>query len=132
MIKENKMSKFSVQKLNTKKKIKCLTNRKISELSGIPLVTIDKLFSGANTNPTVQILQKIATVLQCTMDDLMDYEGSPMQEYYQNQEISKLALEIHNNDKLRILMTETRNLNETALNTMIELAKLMKNPNNTK
>lgn len=126
------MSKFSVQKLNTKKKIKCLTNRKISELSGIPLVTIDKLFSGANTNPTVQILQKIATVLQCTMDDLMDYEGSPMQEYYQNQEISKLALEIHNNDKLRILMTETRNLNETALNTMIELAKLMKNPNNTK
>lgn len=132
MIKEKKMSKFSVQKLNTKKKIKCLTNRKISELSGIPLVTIDKLFSGANTNPTVQILQKIATVLQCTMDDLMDYEGSPMQEYYQNQEISKLALEIHNNDKLRILMTETRNLNETALNTMIELAKLMKNPNNTK
>lgn len=132
MIKENKMSKFSVQKLNTKKKIKCLTNRKISELSGIPLVTIDKLFSGANTNPTVQILQKIATVLQCTMDDLMDYEGSPMQEYYQNQEISKLALEIHNNDKLRILMTETRNLNETTLNTMIELAKLMKNPNNTK
>ena len=126
------MSKFSVQKLNTKKKIKCLTNRKISELSGIPLVTIDKLFSGANTNPTVQILQKIATVLQCTMDDLMDYEGSPMQEYYQNQEISKLALEIHNNDKLRILMTETRNLNDTALNTMIELAKLMKNPNNTK
>ncbi len=126
------MSKFSVQKLNTKKKIKCLTNRKISELSGIPLVTIDKLFSGANTNPTVQILQKIATVLQCTMDDLMDYEGSPMQEYYQNQEISKLALEIHNNDKLRILMTETRNLNETALNTMIELAKLMKKPNNTK
>ncbi len=126
------MSKFSVQKINTKKKEKCLTNRKIAELSGIPLVTIDKLFSGANTNPTVQILQKIATVLQCTMDDLMDYEGSPMQEYYQNQEISKLAKEIHDNENLRLLLSETRNLNETALNTIIELAKLMKNPNNTK
>lgn len=126
------MSKFSVQKINTKKKEKCLTNRKISELSGIPLVTIDKLFSGANTNPTVQILQKIATVLQCTMDDLMDYEGSPMQEYYQNQEISKLAKEIHDNENLRLLLSETKDLNETALNAIIELAKLLKNPNVTK
>lgn len=126
------MSKFSVQKINTKKKEKCLTNRKISELSGIPLVTIDKLFSGANTNPTVQILQKIATVLQCTMDDLMDYEGSPMQEYYQNQEISKLAKEIHDNENLRLLLSETKDLNKTALNAIIELAKLLKNPNVTK
>ncbi len=115
------MPKFSAQKLNIKKKEKCLTNRKISEKSGIPLVTVDKLFSGANTNPTVQILQKIATVLECTLDDLMDYEGSPMQEYYQNKEVLKLAKDLNDNKKLRTLMTLTKDLNEPALNALIEI-----------
>lgn len=124
------MSKFSIQKLNIRKKEKCLTNRKISEISGIPLVTVDKLFSGANTNPTVQILQKIATVLECTMDDLMDYEGSPMEDYYHNKEISKLAQEIHDDDKLRILMSATRDLDEPAINAIIEIAKHMKGTRN--
>lgn len=119
------MSKFSVQKLNTRKKEKCLTNRKISEISGIPLVTVDKLFSGANTNPTVQILQKIATALECTMDDLMDYEGSPMQDYYHNQEVSKLAQKIHDNDKLRELMIEVESLENPAIDAVLTIVKYM-------
>mgnify|MGYP004462346285 CR=1 FL=1 len=123
------MSNFSVEKLKNKKKEKCLTNRKISEQSGIPLVTIDKLFSGANTNPTVNILQKITTVLECTMDDLMDYEGSPMQDYYQHQEIFKLAQEIYDNKKLNTLISITKNLDDTAINAIIEISKLIKNKN---
>lgn len=123
------MSNFSIEKLKNKKKEKCLTNRKISEQSGIPLVTIDKLFSGANTNPTVNILQKITTVLECTMDDLMDYEGSPMQDYYQYQEISKLAQELNDNEKLHSLMSITKDLDDEAINAIIEIAKLVKKSN---
>lgn len=124
------MSKFSVEKLKNKKKEKCLTNRKISDLSGIPLVTIDKLFSGANANPTIQILQKITAVLECTMDDLIDYEGSPMQEYYELQEISKLAKELHCNDKLKSLMFITKDLDEPAIDAIIEIANQIKRTKN--
>lgn len=124
------MSKFSIEKLKNKKKEKCLTNRKISELSGIPLVTIDKLFSGSNANPTIQILQKITAVLECTMDDLIDYEGSPMQEYYDLQEISKLAKELHYNDKLKSLMFATKDLDEPAIDAIIEIANQIKRTKN--
>ena len=120
------MSKFSVEKLKNKKKEKCLTNRKISDLSGIPLVTIDKLFSGANVNPTIQILQKITAALECTMDDLIDYEGSPMQEYYDLQEISKLAKELHDNAKLRNLMFSAKDLDDSAMDAVTEIIRQIK------
>ena len=126
MIIGEQMSKFSVEKLKNKKKEKCLTNRKISELSGIPLVTIDKLFSGANANPTIQILQKITAVLECTMDDLIDYEGSPMQEYYDIQEISKLAKELHDNAKLRNLMFSAKDLDDSAMDAVTEIIRQIK------
>lgn len=123
------MSEFSIEKLKNKKKEKCLTNRKISEKTGIPLVTVDKLFSGVNKNPTVKILQKITTILECTMDDLIDYSDSPLENYYNQKEINKLAQEIQDNDKLRILISATRDLDESSINLIVDIANKIKNSN---
>ena len=125
-----KMSKLSVQKLNEFKKAKCLTNRKISEMTGIPIATIDRLFAGSNTNPTVNILQKIALVFECTVDDFIEYDkNSPLAEYYNNKETAKMVQEIHDNPEYRILFDATKDLTPEQVQAVISVANSIKGAN---
>lgn len=125
------MTELSVEKLNKFKKEKCFTNKKIAELTGISLVTVDNIFSGKNKNPTVAYLQKIARTLECSMDDLIDYdENSPLADYYENKETAKLAQEIHDNPEYRILLDATRDLTPEQLQAVINVANAIKGTNN--
>lgn len=58
--------------INSLKKEKGLTNAQIAKMSGVTLSTLDKITSGANTNPKLDTLQAICGVLGCTLDDFMD------------------------------------------------------------
>lgn len=58
--------------INKLKKEKGLTNAQISALSGVTLSTLDKITSGANTNPKLDTLQAICRVLGCSLDDFSD------------------------------------------------------------
>lgn len=121
------MTELSTKKLNDFKKAKCLTNRKISELTGISLVTIDNIFSGKNKNPTMNFLQKISRVLECTMDDLIEYDKeSPLADYYENKETAKIAQEIHDNPEFKLLMDATRDLKPEDLKAVIDIANRIK------
>ena len=117
------MTRLSVEKLNKYKKAKCLTNKKIAELTEIPLGTIDRLFSGANDNPTVNILKKVSRALECTIDDLFEYDkDSPLAEYYENKETAKLAQDIHDNPEYRMLFDAARDLSPEDLKAVIDIA----------
>lgn len=59
--------------INTLKKEKGLTNAQIAKMSGITLSTLDKITSGANTNPKLDTLQAICRVLGCTLDDFSEH-----------------------------------------------------------
>lgn len=121
------MSKLSVEKLNNLKKSKCFTNKKISELTETPLVTIDRLFAGKSLNPTITLLQKVAKVLECTIDDFIEYDkDSPLANYYENKETAKLAQEIHDNPEYKLLMDATRDLNPEDLKAVIDIANRIK------
>lgn len=127
------MSKLSVKKLNEYKKSKCYTNKKISELTNIPIATIDRLFSGSNSNPTVTLLQKVAKLFECTVDDFIEYDkNSPLAEYYESKETAKLAQEIHNNPEYRILLDATKDLTSDQLKAVIDVANIIKGQTNGK
>lgn len=125
------MPELSKEKLNNLKLSKGLTNKKIAELSGVQIATVDKIFSGMSKNPTLETLTKIAFVLDCTIDDLIDYEIEPKSSYYLNKQTAKLAQEIFEDKKKRILMDAARNLTPEALDAMIVVANQIKgtNPN---
>lgn len=57
--------------INRLKKEKGLTNAQIAKMSGITLSTLDKITSGANTNPKLDTLQAICSVLGCTLNDFI-------------------------------------------------------------
>lgn len=125
------MTELSVEKLNKFKKAKCYTNKKIAELTGISLVTIDNIFSGKNKNPTVAYLQKIARVLECAMDDLIEYDkDSPLADYYENKETAKLAQELHDNPDYRILFDAMRDMTPEQVRAIITVANSIKGTSN--
>jgi DNA-binding XRE family transcriptional regulator len=47
------------------------SQNKLSEVSGVAYNTIIKIESGANTNPTIDTLSKIARALEVGVDDLI-------------------------------------------------------------
>ncbi len=49
-----------------------LSQDKLSKLADITLATLAKLESGANDNPTIKTLQKIANALEVTVNDLLE------------------------------------------------------------
>lgn len=125
------MPELSKEKLNSYKLSKGLTNKKIAELSGVQIATVDKIFGGTSKNPTLETLTKISSVLDCTIDDLIEYEIEPKSSYYLDKKTAKLAQEIFEDKKKRILMDATRNLTPEALDAMINVANQIKgtNPN---
>lgn len=60
------------QVINDRKRQLGLTNAAIAEKTGITLSTLDKITSGANQNPTLDTLQKIADVIGVNLDDFRD------------------------------------------------------------
>lgn len=106
------------------------TNQKISALTGIPISSIDKIFSGNNKNPTIETISKIAEALDCSIDDFIenDKEISP---FYSDREIAKSVQEIYNKPLLKTLYESARELADddlTAINHIVE--KLSVNQNN--
>lgn len=63
-------------KINQLKKELKLTNAQLSELSGVPLGTLDKITSGTTTDPKLETVKAIAKALNCTLDDLGDMQSN--------------------------------------------------------
>ena len=49
-----------------------LSQDKLSKLAGVTLTTLVKMESGANDNPKIKTLQKIAGALEVTVNDLLE------------------------------------------------------------
>lgn len=56
------------------RKKKGLSQDKLAKLADITLTTLVKLESGANTNPTIKILVRLADALNVKLDDLVEHK----------------------------------------------------------
>lgn len=59
-----------VSQLKLIKKDKKLTDRRVSELGGVPLPTITRVFNGTTPNPTFETMVGIAKALEISLDEL--------------------------------------------------------------
>ena len=53
------------------RKEKGLSQDKLSKLAGVTLTTLVKMETGANDNPKIKTLKKIADALEVTVNDLL-------------------------------------------------------------
>lgn len=75
------MARLSSKKLNELKEVNLLTNEEISQLTGIPLFTVENLFSGRNHQPTMWMLVALMELFSCDMKDFFEYEEDEMNSY---------------------------------------------------
>lgn len=84
--------------INQRKKELNLTNKKLSELSGVKMGTLSKITAGIIRNPTLTTLKKIAKVLDLSLDELKGSETVSTKEPYikdfeKLSEVGKLKVE---------------------------------------
>ncbi len=117
------MSKLSKEKLNEIKKSKNYTSQEIARRAGIPKSTIEKLFGGFNKNPTLDILQKIADVFDCGIDDFMEYEKEPSSPFYNDRIAMQLLECIYDKKELKKLINVSKTLSCDDINILATLAE---------
>lgn len=64
-----------LDKLRMLKEQSALSTKKISEISGIPEPTLEKLFAGNTQNPGINTVQKLVHALGYTLDDIDENTG---------------------------------------------------------
>ncbi len=79
---------MGLERINDYKKIKNLTNKDISEITGISISSLDKITSGNNTNPKLETVKLICRALGCKLSDLLDDNNS--KEEFTLQEINTI------------------------------------------
>lgn len=67
---------MGLEKINEFKKAKGLTNKKLAEITGISISSLDKITAGDNTNPKFATIKLICDALDCSLDDLSDNRRS--------------------------------------------------------
>ncbi len=116
------MPRLSKERLNELKRSRNYTSKKIADETGIPKSTIEKIFGGFNKNPTIDSLQKIAKVLDCSIDDFLEYDTEPSTPFYIDRSITKLAQELCDNINLKKLMNIAKNLSKEDLELLTFIA----------
>lgn len=120
-----------IRELKTRKG---LTTKQLSELSSVPLGTLNKILSGTTKDPQLETLRAIANALGCRVEDFVD-NPLPVEvptappDYYLSPEISQMAQEIYDNPELRILFDASRKLEKEDILTVVSLVKRMKGYN---
>ncbi len=120
------MPKFSIKKLNELKDAKGYTIKELAQITEIPHSTMSKIFAGINNNPSIETVQKIASALDCGLDDFIEYEVEPKSAYYTDRQTAKIAQEIYENKNLRILLDAGKDLSPEAIKSIIEIANQIK------
>ena len=67
---------MNIDYLNNRKNELKLTNAKLAELSGVPMSTLSKIMAGIVSNPKINTLKAISDVLECTIDDICEFDDS--------------------------------------------------------
>ena len=63
---------MGLEKINEYKKRMWITTEELSNLSGVPVGTLNKILSGATKDPKLETLKSIARVLGLTLNDFDD------------------------------------------------------------
>ena len=96
-----------------------LTLQKLEEELGFGGGTISRW---EKSSPSVDKLQKVATLFGITIDELL-HDEVIQDGYYTDPDVAKLANEIKNDPDLRILLNAKRSLSKDDMNSIINITK---------
>lgn len=112
------------EKLAYIKKLRRLTTQQISRQSGVPVGTLNKIFSGQTRHPAVEQMDRIAQVLRVPIHYLLDDE-LPLEAHL--SVFSEDGLMLLSEEEVRLLM-KYRDLESSGRRALDALAELLSEP----
>ena len=103
-------------------KEKKISNQALSNLSGVPLGTLNKILYGITKEPSVNAIQNIANALGYTLNDFV----SDQPDYYLDSEVAEKAQEIYADSETRILLDAKRDLSKEDLTSVLNIVRSLK------
>ena len=100
-----------------------ITQKELGELCGVSEATINRYESGNIKNPSLAIVQSLATALRVDPNYLLRSEDDNR---YFNPETQALAEELHHNPELALLFSAARDASPEDLKTVHDMLKLLK------
>lgn len=104
-------------------KEKGIGNKQLSELSGIPIGTLNKIIYGATSSPSLDNALAIAKALGCTIDELI---GKEPPGYYLNDEAAQMAQELFEREELRVLFDASRHVSKEDIEDVANILEKLK------
>lgn len=67
---------MGLEKINVIKKARGITSAELSQKSGVPLGTLNKILNGETKNPSYEVVSALAHALECSVDMFDDRADS--------------------------------------------------------
>ncbi|MCM1296127.1 MAG: helix-turn-helix domain-containing protein [Muribaculaceae bacterium] len=115
------MENLSLKMNYYKKKFK-LTNEKISELSGLPVQTVERISSGRTQNPNLKTLRQLTKVFDCTLDDLINLTDAKTPVLL-DEKTANLVEQCQKNESIKRLFEIVLNMDDTDIQAVVGLAE---------
>ncbi len=101
------------------KKEKGVTTEEISRVSGVPIGTLNKIFSGQTTDPKYETIKAVCAALNISLSELDYFES-------ERDEIAAYAEELHKNPEYRALFDAAKGATKEDMQFAAEMLKRMK------
>lgn len=102
----------------------------IAEQLGVSKTTVYRYECQDILNMGIDKLEPLAKILQTTPAELMDWDGekdnTKEEQYYIDNEVQRIAQEIHDDQDLRILFSASRNLNKEDIKFVVDMVERLK------
>ncbi len=118
------MIKTWLENLRKLKKESGMTNEQIAQASGVPISTVEKIFSGYTADPKLETVRKIVTSMGYTLDDLdPPEEGSAR---YEAMELQSYLEELRTRPEMRMLFKTFKGATKEEVEQVVKMIEQFK------
>lgn len=104
-------------------KEKGMNSKQLSELSGIPVSTVNKIIYGITREPSVNAMRAIAHALDCTLDELLDEENEKETE---RDELAEYLDELHKRPEMKMLFKTAKGATKEDVERAVKIIEMFK------
>lgn len=97
-----------------------MTTEELSERSGVPIGTLNKILAGQTTDPKFETLKSICRALDISLSDLDEY-GT--QGYYLDSDAAEMAQELFDRPEMKVLFDASRKATREDIEQVAEILK---------
>jgi len=108
-------------------KEKGINSKQLSELSGIPVSTVNKIIYGITREPSVNAVMAIAHALDCTLDELLDEDKKETE----RDELTEYLDELHKRPEMKILFKVAKKATKEDIEKAVKIIEMFKGNSNS-